>query len=394
MKAFIPYGKQDISNEDIQSVIDVLHSDYLTQGPKAISFAKEVAQYCGTKYAVAMNSATSALHVACLALQLGPGDIVWTSPNSFLASSNCALYCGATVDFVDIDPATYNISLEALKEKLEKATISNRLPKVLIPVHFAGQSCLMREIKSLCDKYNIKIIEDASHAIGGEYLNQKIGNCQFSDICVFSFHPVKIITAAEGGMVLTNNEDLYKKMMLFHSHGVTRDSQIMTESSHGAWYYQQIALGFNYRMTELQAALGLSQLNRIEQFIARRRILAQQYEEMLSDLALVLPFQHKDTASSFHLYPVLLKTIEKKKRLSLRKVVFDQLRAANIGVNVHYIPIHTQPYYQKLGFKCGDFPNAEFYYFGAISLPLHFGLTDSEQIYIVETLSKILKENL
>ncbi len=387
MKRFIPYGRQSIDESDIQTVIEVLKSDWLTQGPTIEEFEKSCAQLSQAAYGCAMNSATSALHVACLALDLSRGDILWTTPNTFVASSNCALYCGATVDFVDIDPKTYNISPEALEEKLIKAKKANKLPKILVVVHFAGQSCDMKEIKKLADSHGIKVIEDASHAIGGRYLDKPIGNGEYSDITIFSFHPVKIITTAEGGMLLTNSSEIKHKADLFRSHGITRSPQFMTEESHGAWYYQQIELGFNYRMTDLQAGLGLSQLKRIDHFIERRKVIASIYDEALKNLPLVTPWQSENASSAYHLYPIQLNL----ETLSItRREVFDALRVADIGVNVHYIPVHTQPYYQKLGFRKGDFPVAEAYYERAISLPIHAGLTDSEQSYVVDTLSKIL----
>jgi UDP-4-amino-4,6-dideoxy-N-acetyl-beta-L-altrosamine transaminase len=369
--SFIPYGKQDISEDDIASVIAVLRSDFLTQGPKVPEFEKKVAEYSEAKFGIAVNSATSALHIACLALGIKKGDIVWTSPITFVASANAALYCGAEVDFVDIDPRTYNLSVKALRAKLEVAKKIGRLPKVVIPVHFAGQPCDMQAIHALGKEYQFQIIEDASHAIGAEYLNEKVGSCKYSDICVFSFHPVKIITTAEGGMALTNNELLAQKMGLFRSHGITREVSEMFGESEGPWYYQQIELGFNYRMTELQAALGISQMNRLEQFIQERRRLAREYDSLLSSLPIQLPYQQPDSASAYHLYPIW---IDHEALGVSRKSVFENLRAQNIGVNVHYIPVHLQPYYQKMGFKAGQFPEAEKYYSGAISIPLYVGL--------------------
>ena len=369
--SFIPYGKQDISEDDIASVIAVLRSDFLTQGPKVPEFEKKVAEYSGAKFGIAVNSATSALHIACLALGVKKGDIVWTTPITFVASANAAFYCGADIDFVDIDPRTYNLSVKALRTKLEAAKKTGQLPKVVIPVHFAGQPCDMQEIHALGKEYKFQIIEDASHAIGAEYLNEKVGSCKYSDICIFSFHPVKIITTAEGGMALTNHEILVRKMNLFRSHGITRETSQMLEESHGPWYYQQIELGFNYRMTELQAALGISQMNRLEQFIQERRRLAKEYDSLLSSLPIQLPYQQPYSASAYHLYPIW---IDQKALGMSRKSVFENLRAQNIGVNVHYIPVHLQPYYQKMGFKTGQFPEAEKYYSGAISIPLYVGL--------------------
>lgn len=369
--SFIPYGRQDISEDDITSVIAVLRSDFLTQGPKVPEFEKRVAEYTGAKFGIAVNSATSALHIACLALGVAKGDIVWTSPITFVASANAAVYCGAQVDFVDIDPRTYNLSTNALRIKLELAKKNGQLPKVVIPVHFAGQSCDMKEIHALGQEYQFQIIEDASHAIGAEYLKENVGSCKYSDICIFSFHPVKIITTAEGGMALTNNELLAQRMGLFRSHGITREASQMLGESDGPWYYQQIELGFNYRMTELQAALGISQMNRLEQFIHERRRLAREYDSLLSSLPIQLPYQHPDSVSAYHLYPICIN--EQSLGVS-RKEVFEKLRAFNIGVNVHYIPVHLQPYYQKMGFKAGQFPEAEKYYSGAISIPLYVGL--------------------
>jgi len=382
----IPYGKQAINQADIDAVVEVLQSDFLTQGPKVPAFERAVADYCGVKYAIAVNSATSALHMACLALGLGEGDWLWTSPNTFVASANCARYCGASVDFVDIDPRTYNLCADQLEAKLIQAKADNKLPKIVIPVHFAGQSCDMKRIHQLSQIYGFKIIEDASHAIGGRYLNQPIGACQFSDISVFSFHPVKIITTAEGGLATTRQPELAEKMQLLRSHGVTREAHLMDQPLEGPWYYQQVDLGFNYRMTELQAALGVSQMTRLDAFVARRHQLAQQYSERLADLPFVLPYQHPDTHSSLHLFPILLPV-----NLD-RGQAFNALREKGLGVNVHYIPVHTQPYYRQLGFKPGDFPQAEAYYQRAISIPLHQGLTDTQQDYVVECLAQLVKE--
>ena len=316
MTEYIPYGRQDISEADIQAVVDVLRSDWLTQGPAVPRFERSIAQYCGAEHALAMNSATSALHVACLALGLGPGDWLWTSPNTFVASANCGLYCGAQIDFVDIDSRTYNMSVTALEEKLIAAEHQGKLPKIVIPVHFAGQSCEMKSMRVLADRYGFKIIEDASHAIGGKYLGEPIGNCRYSDITVFSFHPVKIITTGEGGMALTNNAQVANQMALLRSHGITRDPAQMTHEADGPWYYQQIALGYNYRMTDIQAALGASQLTRLNEFIQRRRTLAAQYDEALRSLPIIIPWQHPDTCSAFHLYPIRItgKKEDRKKR--------------------------------------------------------------------------------
>lgn len=383
MSGYIPYGRQDISEADIQSVIDVLHSDWLTQGPAVPRFEQAVAGYCGATHAFAMNSATSALHAACLALGLGKGDILWTTPITFVASANCGLYCGAAVDFVDIDPLTYNMSVAALERKLIEAEKLEKLPKIVIPVHFAGQSCEMKTIKALADRYSFKIIEDASHAIGGKYLGQPVGNCRYSDITIFSFHPVKIITTAEGGMALTNDAELAAKMALLRSHGITRDPAQMTHEADGAWYYQQIALGYNYRMTDMQAALGASQMHRLDEFVARRHEIARRYDELLAGLPLTTPWQHPDTHSGLHLYPIRLKLNEIG---TTHRAVFDHLRAQNIGVNLHYIPVHLQPYYQAMGFTAGSYPEAEHYYNEAISLPMYPGLDIAQQDRVIEAL--------
>ena len=387
MKPLIPYGKQSISDDDIQVVVDILKSDWLTQGPVIDQFENACANYCGAEYAIAVNSATSALHLACMAMDLGPGDILWTTPITFVASSNCALYCGAKVDFVDIDKKTYNLCPQLLEQKLIAAKKTNSLPKVLVAVHFAGQSCEMKPIRKLADEYGFKIIEDASHAIGGKYEDQTIGSCQYSDLAIFSFHPVKIITTGEGGMVVTNNENLGTRIRLLRSHGVTRDEKLMLGQTQGAWYYQQVALGYNYRLTDIQAGLGLSQLRRIDTFVSQRHFLAAQYDEALKNLPVVTPWQSPHCYSAYHLYPIQLKL----ESITLsRKQVFDELRQAGIGVNVHYIPVHTQPYYEKFGFKSGDFPIAEAYYERAISLPLFYSMSIEEQDYVVATLQSFL----
>jgi len=383
----IPYGRQSISETDIQAVVDVLRSDWLTQGPAIEQFEKAVAAYCGAKYAVAVNSATSALHIACLAAGLGPGDILWTSPNTFVASANCALYCGASVDFVDIDTHTYNLSVECLEEKLKLAEKNGKLPRVVIPVHFAGQSCEMAKIAELGREYGFTIIEDASHAIGGKYRGEPIGNCRHSDMTVFSFHPVKIITTGEGGMVLTNRKELYEMLIRLRSHGITRDPDLMQGESHGPWYYQQIELGFNYRMTDIQAALGKSQLERLNEFVFRRHMLAERYDRALSHLPLTLPCQHPEIYSAYHLYVIRLKLEE---MAMTHRQAFERMQQAGIGVNLHYIPVHTQPYYQRLGFATGYCPQAEQYYREAISIPLFFGLIDEQQDYVISTLKQIL----
>jgi len=383
----IPYGRQDITEEDVESVLSALKSDFLTQGPYAPRFEQAIAQHVGARHALAANSATSALHIACLALGLGPGDWLWTTPITFVASANCGLYCGAKVDFVDIDPDTYNLCPRALEKKLKQADREGCLPKVVVPVHLAGQSCDMEAIHALAQQYGFKVIEDASHAVGGKYKGEFVGNCRYSDITVFSFHPVKIVTTAEGGLALTNDDQLAEQMALLRSHGVTRNTALMTHDTHGPWYYQQVALGYNYRMTELQAALGCSQLKRLDQYVARRHELAKRYDELLRNLPLRTPWQHPDTYSGLHLYIIRLKLNELK---SNRRSVFEALRSHGIGVNVHYIPVHTQPYYREMGFTDGQFPQAEQYYAEAISLPMYPLLTDAEQDQVVAALSSAL----
>lgn len=381
----IPYGKQTISEADIAAVISVLKSDYLTQGAQVPAFESSLKNDTGAKHAIAVSNATAALHLACLALGLGKGDILWTSPITFVASANCGLYCDASVDFVDIDPKTLNMSVEKLAEKLAAAKISGSLPKIVVPVHLCGEPCDMQKIHELSKKYGFKIIEDASHAIGAHYQNGKVGNCQYSDITVFSFHPVKIITTAEGGACLTNNDQLAHKIAQLRSHGITRKPSEMQGHSDGAWYYQQVALGFNYRMTELQAALGVSQMMRLDEFIAKRQQLAARYDKLLQNLPLITPYRNPENRSALHLYPIQVLPESGK----TRKQIFDYLREHGIGVNVHYIPVHTQPYYREhFGFQAGAFPNAEHYYAGAISLPLYFSLTDDEQNQVVETLKQ------
>ncbi|VBB05528.1 degt/dnrj/eryc1/strs aminotransferase [Lucifera butyrica] len=383
----IPYGHQDINEADIQAVMAVLASDWITQGPAIEKFEQTVAQYCGARYAVAVNSATSALHIACMAAGLKRGEWLWTSPNTFVASANCGRYCGAAVDFADIDNRTYNISVTRLAEKLKRAKRENRLPKVVVPVHFAGQSCEMEPIQRLAAEYGFLLLEDASHAIGGTYQGQKVGSCRFADMTVFSFHPVKIITTAEGGMVLTNRQDLYERLIRLRSHGITRQAELMSENQ-GPWYYQQIELGFNYRLTDLQAALGISQMERIDEFVAKRRAIAAKYDRELKNLPLILPWQHPDSLSAYHLYVVQLAPVYQRKS---RRQVFEELRASGIGVNVHYIPVHTQPYYRQFGFKYGDFPVAEAYYNSAVSIPLYAAMTAEQQDYVISTLTEILQ---
>ena len=383
----IPYGRQDITQTDIDAVVGVLQSDFLTQGPMVPRFEQSVAQHVGATHALAVNSATSALHIACLALGLGPGDRLWTTPITFVASANCALYCGADVDFVDIDPRTYNLCPQALALKLEQAEREGTLPKVVVPVHLCGQPCDMQAIHALSQRYGFKIIEDASHAIGGKYQGEFIGNSRYSDITVFSFHPVKIITTAEGGMALTNDEALANKMALLRSHGITRDPAQMTREADGPWYYQQIDLGFNYRMTELQAALGVTQMERLDQYVARRHQLARRYDDLLTGLPVTAPWQHGDSYSGLHLYVIRLQLdmIQKTHRQ-----VFEALRELGIGVNLHYIPVHTQPYYERMGFKPDDFPQSQTYYQEAISIPMFQTMTDEQQDEVVQALKKSL----
>ena len=383
----IRYGQQDITQDDISAVIAVLNSINLTQGPNIPLFEQSVLTHTNAKHAVAVNSATSALHIACLALDLGPGDLLWTTPNTFVASANCALYCGAQVDFVDIDPRTYNLCPLALEAKLIEAEKVNRLPKVVIPVHLTGQPCDMAAIHALGERYGFKIIEDASHAIGGMYKGDPIGNGRYSDITVFSFHPVKIVTTGEGGMAVTNSDEIAVRLRLLRSHGITRDPDLMTQHMDGPWYYQQILLGFNFRLTDIQAALGVSQMNRLSHYVARRHEIAQRYSQLLAGLPLTLPFQQPDTYSAYHLYVIRLQ-LDKIQTTHLE--VFNALRAKDILVNLHYIPVHTQPYYQKLGFKQGDYPEAELYYRDAISIPMHAALTDAE----LEEVASALREAL
>lgn len=383
----IRYGQQDITQSDIDAVVEVMKSVNLTQGPAIPAFEHSVAAYTGARHAVAVNSATSALHIACMALGLGPGDVLWTTPNTFVASANCALYCGAKVDFVDIDPRTYNMCPQALADKLAAAERDGRLPKVVVPVHHSGQPCDMQAIHALAQRYGFRIIEDASHAIGGRYKGEPIGNGRYSDITVFSFHPVKIITTAEGGMALTNNDDLATRLGLFRSHGITRDPALMSQPMDGPWYYEQVALGYNYRLTDLQAALGVSQMQRLDQYVDRRHEVARRYAELLDGLPLNLPWQHPDSHSAYHLYVIRLQLdrIERSHR-----EVFEALRARDIIVNLHYIPVHTQPYYRAMGFKYGDFPQAEQYYREAISIPMHPTLTDAELTFVAQSLREAM----
>jgi len=383
----IPYGRQDISQADIDAVVEVLQSDFLTQGPIVPTFERTVADYCGANRAVAVNSGTSALHIACRALGVGAGDWVWTTPITFVASANCALYCGASVDFVDIDPRTYNLSPERLAEKLKQAEQQGNLPKVVIPVHLCGQPCYMAAIHELSKHYGFQIIEDASHAIGGKYNNEPIGNCRYSDITVFSFHPVKVVTTAEGGMCITNNPDFARTLELLRSHGITRDEDQMTRQADGPWYYQQIDLGYNYRMTDIHAALGVSQMKRIDEFVAKRHAIAKRYDELLADLPITTPWQHPDGYSGLHLYVIRLKLDEV---IKTQKEVYESLRKQGIGVNLHYIPVYRQPYYERMGFKPGYCPEAEQYYKEAISIPMYPGLTAEQQGKVVEALREAI----
>ena len=382
----IPYGRQNITKEDIDAVVEVLKSDFLTQGPQVPFFEKEVSKYCDAKHAIAVNSATSALHIACLSLNLTNKDWIWTSPITFLASANCGLYCGAKIDFIDIDPKTYNICIDALKKKLMSAKKLGMLPKIIIPVHLAGQSCDMKSIHKLSKKFGFKIIEDASHAIGGQYLNRPIGNCKYSDITVFSFHPVKIITSGEGGMALTNNKKIANDMYLYRSHGATRDPSQMKRKPDGDWYYQQIKLGFNYRMTDIQAALGLSQFKKLNANVKRRHELAHRYNLLLKDLPIKLPYQNGNSYSSFHLY--IIRLIDRSK--TEHKHFFSDLRKKGIGVNLHYIPLYRQPYFKYNKSKYNNFPESEAYYSEAISIPLYSSMTKKDQNIVIKAIKELL----
>ena len=381
------YGKQSVNDEDIKAVEDVLSSDFLTQGPAIEKFERKVADYCGSKYAVAVTNATSALHIACLAANLNKGDCLWTSPVTFVASANCGRYCGANVDFVDINPKTYNMDALALEKKLRESKKDGRLPKVVIPVHLAGQACDMKKIRKLSEEYGFSVIEDASHALGADYLGKKVGSCEFSDMTVFSFHPVKIITTGEGGMILTNNAETYEKLKMLRSHGITRNPSDMTKESDGPWYYQQVELGFNYRMTDIQAALGYSQMDRLDEFVRRRRYLAKRYDDLLKDLPLKTPYVPDYANPSWHIYIVRIDFSKVKKT---KKQIFEEMRKKGITLNLHYIPVHTQPYYEKLGHEPGDCPESIRYYEEALTLPLYYDLTDEEQEYIVEAMRDAL----
>jgi UDP-4-amino-4,6-dideoxy-N-acetyl-beta-L-altrosamine transaminase len=384
----IPYGRQDVADDDIEAVVAVLRSDWLTQGPAVPRFETALAAYAGARHAVAVNSATAALHIACRALGLGPGDRLWTSPNTFVASANCALYCGAEVDFVDIDPRTYNMCAQALAEKLEAAEAAGQLPKIVVPVHFGGQCCDMARIGALAERYGFRVIEDAAHAVGGKHLGSPVGNCRYSDITVFSFHPVKLITTGEGGAALTNDPDLAERMARLRSHGITQDPRRMHGEPDGPWCYEEIELGWNYRMTDIAAALGMSQLRRLDEYVERRAALAARYDRLLANSGLALPWIDPSCASAWHLYVVGWN--DEASRLS-RREAFTALRGRGIGVQVHYIPVHTQPVFRNLGFEVGQFPNAEAYYARALTIPLYPGLTEGQQDDVVEHLTAMLQ---
>ena len=381
----IPYGRQDIRAEDIDAVVAVLRSDWLTQGPTVPRFERALAEACGAQHAVAVNSATSALHIACIALGLGPGDRLWTSPNTFVASAACGLACGATIDFVDIDLRTGNMSADALAEKLKHAATAGTLPKIVVPVHFAGQSCDMRRIKNLAERFGFRIVEDAAHAIGGKYDAAPVGDCRYCDIAVFSFHPVKIITTGEGGAALTNDADLAERMVRLRSHGIARDPARLQRKGEGGWYYEVEELGWNYRMTDIAAALGASQMQRLGEYVARRTVLARRYDQLLAESGLTLPHCEPDRASAWHLYVIGWNAACGR----LHAEAFSALRAAGIGVQVHYIPLHLHPLFRKLGFKTGQYPNAEAHYDRAISIPLYATLREAEQDRVVDHLRRL-----
>ena len=384
----IAYGRQDIDQTDIDAVVAVLRSDFLTQGPAVPAFEAAVAGRCGALHAIAVNSATSALHLACLALSVGPGDRVWTTPITFVASANCALYCGAEIDFVDIDPVSCNMSVPCLAEKLTRARAANKLPKVVIPVHLAGKPCDMAGIQALSRQYGFRIVVDASHAIGASYCGEAVGNCRYSDITVFSFHPVKIITTGEGGIALSNDATLAQRMRLLRSHGIARAAEDMTQAPDGPWYYEQIALGYNYRMTDIQAALGLSQMHRLDEFVRSRESIAQRYDRQLTGLPLSTPAAAPPgNASAWHLYVVRL---QRDRMQRTHRQVFESLRAQGIGVGLHYIPVYHQPYFARMGFVKGHCPEAERYYAEAISLPIYPALTPTQQEQVVSALAKAI----
>jgi UDP-4-amino-4,6-dideoxy-N-acetyl-beta-L-altrosamine transaminase len=385
----IPYGMHEIDQTDIDLVVKVLKSDFITQGPLVSKFEEKVSGYCGVKYGVAVNSATSALHVACMALKLSSGDRVWTSANTFVASANCALYCGADVDFVDIDLKTYNISIASLEEKLKSARLENKLPKIVIPVHYAGQSCDMKSIFKLSKEYGFKIIEDASHALGGKYCDQRIGGCDYSDVTIFSFHPVKMITSGEGGMALTNDKSIAERMFLYRTHGITRNQDLMKiHPLDEICDYQQIELGFNYRMTDIHAALGVSQMRKIDEFVKKRTKIAKYYDEAFFEEPITTPWQHLDASSSYHLYPV---RIDKEQCGKSQRYIYDEMRKNGIGVSLHYMPVYRHPYYQSMGFQIGYCPNAEYLYKHVISLPIYPALKVEDQDYIVHKIKEVLK---
>lgn len=380
----IPYGKHHIDDADIKAVVDVLQNQFLTQGQMGPKFEQALCDYLDVSHCVAVNSGTSALHIACLAAGVQSGDIVWTSPNSFAASANCARYCGADIDFVDIDPDTRNLCIQALGHKLEQAEKAGTLPKVVVVVHFSGLSCDMQQIRALTQKHGILVIEDVAHALGGEYNQQKIGSCQFSDMSILSFHPVKAITTGEGGAVTTNDSELAKRLNLFAKHGITRHDLLEPEAHQDeGWYYEQQHLGYNYRLSDLHAVLGLTQLKKLDDFIAQRQLQAERYSQLLEGLPVKRPMMPTDSKSAWHIYVIELEN-------HCRKTVFNQLVEKGVGVNVHYIPIHTHPYYQSLGFKWGDFPQAENYYKMALTLPLFPSLSENEQAFVVRCLKEVL----